>query len=41
VKDGRLTLAIEPQWRILAGEAVRRRLETLGKTVKRETAISF
>jgi exopolyphosphatase / guanosine-5'-triphosphate,3'-diphosphate pyrophosphatase len=41
VKDGRLTLAIETQWRILAGEAVRRRLETLGKTVKRETAISF
>jgi exopolyphosphatase/guanosine-5'-triphosphate,3'-diphosphate pyrophosphatase len=40
LEEGRLTLALEPQWRILAGEAVRRRLETLGKTLKREATIA-
>ncbi|HVG81979.1 MAG TPA: Ppx/GppA family phosphatase [Methylomirabilota bacterium] len=40
LEDGRLTLALEPQWRILAGEAVRRRLDALGRVLKRETAIA-
>jgi exopolyphosphatase / guanosine-5'-triphosphate,3'-diphosphate pyrophosphatase len=40
VEEGRLTLALEPQWRILAGEAVRRRLDALGRALKRETAIA-
>ncbi|HEX6101768.1 MAG TPA: Ppx/GppA family phosphatase [Alphaproteobacteria bacterium] len=38
--EGRITLCIEPQWRILAGEAVRRRFDALGKALKRETAIA-
>jgi exopolyphosphatase/guanosine-5'-triphosphate,3'-diphosphate pyrophosphatase len=40
LEEGRLILALEPQWRILAGEAVRRRLDALGKALKRETAIA-
>jgi exopolyphosphatase/guanosine-5'-triphosphate,3'-diphosphate pyrophosphatase len=40
LEEGRITLALEPQWRILAGEAVRRRLDALGRALKRETAIA-
>jgi exopolyphosphatase/guanosine-5'-triphosphate,3'-diphosphate pyrophosphatase len=40
IEEERITLALEPQWRILAGEAVRRRLDTLGRALKRETAIA-
>ena len=40
VAEGQITLALEPQWRILAGEAVRRRLDALGRALKRETAIA-
>lgn len=40
VTDGRIALAIEPKWRILAGDAVRRRLDALGKSLKREAAIA-
>jgi exopolyphosphatase / guanosine-5'-triphosphate,3'-diphosphate pyrophosphatase len=36
----RLTLKIEPKWRILAGDAVQRRLDALGKALERETAIA-
>ena len=35
-----LTLKIEPKWRILAGDAVQRRIDALGKALKRETAIA-
>jgi hypothetical protein len=33
-------LKIEPKWRILAGDAVQRRLDALGKALERETAIA-
>ncbi len=36
----RVTLKIAPDWRILAGDAVQRRLDALGKAVKRQTAIA-
>jgi exopolyphosphatase/guanosine-5'-triphosphate,3'-diphosphate pyrophosphatase len=35
----RLALKIEPKWRILAGDAVQRRLDALGKALKRDTTI--
>ncbi|HXV23571.1 MAG TPA: Ppx/GppA family phosphatase [Alphaproteobacteria bacterium] len=39
LQEGRIVLAMEPRWRILAGDAVRRRLEALGRALKREPVI--
>ena len=37
--EERIALRIEPDWRILAGDAVQRRLDVLGRTLKRQTTI--
>ena len=34
-----VTLRIDPAWRVLAGDSVRRRLDALGKAMNRETAV--
>ncbi len=39
LEEGKIALILEPQWSILAGDAVRRRLEALGRALKRETVI--
>ncbi|HSD34534.1 MAG TPA: Ppx/GppA family phosphatase [Alphaproteobacteria bacterium] len=40
LQEDRVALVLEPDWRMLAGDAVARRLDALGKALKRETKIT-